>query len=127
MSRSVSTQTHNMDLQYYTSLEKPKAGCPSLVPDYHTSITSPKNIVTNLKKYSNKIHEDDIFTLAYLACNEFIPEEERQQYKNKMREIYQKESNQINALLERRALQQNKDSQGSRTDGPPLAQEQPYE
>ena len=46
---------------------------------YHTSIQSKDYLLENLSRH--RLKETDIFTLAYLASNEVLEEEDREKYK----------------------------------------------
>ena len=58
---------------------------------YHTSLQSKEIALDNLKKFNNKLHEDNILTLAYLANNPYLNDEEREKYSNKLKEMAMKE------------------------------------
>lgn len=72
---------------YYTSADEKID--PVVMPkiDYHTSMVSPQIAIENLQKISKKINEDDLFTVAYLANNPHLSEEDRAKFKLKMEEL----------------------------------------
>jgi len=68
-------------LTYHTSItQEPKKDTELLKKlSYHTSIQSKEILLDNL--FRHRLKETDIFTLAYLASNEVLEEEDREKYK----------------------------------------------
>jgi hypothetical protein len=68
-------------LSYHTSItQEPKKDTELLKKlSYHTSIQSKEILLDNLSRH--RLKETDIFTLAYLASNEVLEEEDREKYK----------------------------------------------
>lgn len=88
-------------LNYYTSPDEKIA--PKITPaiDYHTSFISANNGFINLKKFSSKINENDIFTLAYLVNNPYISEDERNKLKDKMHMLIELETVQLKNTIDK--------------------------
>jgi len=66
--------------------------------NFHTSLTGSNIAINNLKKLNNKLDENSVVTLAYLANNPYINESEREEFEKQMKkkaleeyEIYLKE------------------------------------
>jgi len=71
-------------LIYHTSLQ-----VTHQIPDtlkYYTSLQGTDIAINNLKKLNNKLDEDNIITLAFLANNSCINEEERKKYNKQLKE-----------------------------------------
>ena len=62
--------------------------------DYHVTLRSKETLLHNLKKY--RLNENDIFTLAYLASNESLSQEDREKSQRQL-SLYFK--NQLSNLL----------------------------
>lgn len=74
-------------------------------PTYHTSLQGSSIALENLNKLNTQLDENNIVSLAYLATNPYIPEEDREKYDKKMKEKAQSEytmySKYINDLIRR--------------------------
>ena len=57
--------------------------------NYHLTLRSKETLLHNLKKY--RLNENDIFTLAFLASNESLSQEDREKYKNQLIHFFKKE------------------------------------
>jgi ferritin len=71
-----------------------KGRCPferNAFPNYHTSLSNTTIAFENLKKINNKLDENNIISLAYLSTNQYISDEEREQFKTQLKEKSQKE------------------------------------
>lgn len=84
-------------LNYHTSIngntiQKPdiKAVFTELI-NYHTSLCSTSITMENLKKLNSKLDENNIVSLAYMATNPYIPDEDREKYEKQMKEKAQLE------------------------------------
>ena len=59
----------------------------------HTQKSSSEISFENLKKSNPNLNENNIFAIAFLACNESLPEEDREIFKQslemKLRENYE--------------------------------------
>lgn len=85
-------------LSYHTSIiQEPKVDTELLKKlSYHTSIQSKEILLENLSKY--KIKENDIFSLAYLASNEVLEEQDREKYKYKLKELLKYNSDALSEM-----------------------------
>jgi hypothetical protein len=64
---------------------------PSFAPlfkkvEYHTSLQGTDIAISNLKKFNDKLDENNIIALAFLANNPAISEEEREKYNKQLKE-----------------------------------------
>jgi hypothetical protein len=82
-------------LNYHTSITQStkKGGVlgEPWFPNYHTSLSNTTIAFENLKKINNKLDENNIISLAYLSTNQYISDEEREQFKTQLKEKSQKE------------------------------------
>jgi len=73
--------------------------------NYHKNLHSSENAINNLKKLNNKLNESNVFTLAYLANNPALSEEERHTFmecvKVKASEEYEIYSREFKRILEK--------------------------
>jgi hypothetical protein len=78
--------------------------------NYHKSLTSSTNAITNLQRINPKLNENNILTHAYLVSNPAISDEEREIYLKCLRvkaiQDYEKFSKEIDRILERKALRE---------------------
>ena len=93
-------------LIYHTSLHDTSALAPPLKKvEYHTSLQSTDIALENLKKVNNKLEDNNIVTLAYLANNSCLNNEDREKYSNKLKELAMKEyhiiSTYVNDIIRR--------------------------
>jgi hypothetical protein len=77
---------------------------PSFAPlfkkvEYYTSLQGTDIAINNLKKINNKLDEDNIITLAFLANNSCINEEERKKYNKQLKEKAMIEYNNISTYI----------------------------
>jgi hypothetical protein len=93
-------------LIYHTSLERRghRGTIGSLKPKvallkYHTSLQSTDIAISNLKKFNNKLDENNIVALAFLANNPAISEEEREKYNRQLKEKAMIEYNNISTYI----------------------------
>jgi hypothetical protein len=54
--------------------------------EYHTSLQGTDIAISNLKKFNDKLDENNIIALAFLANNPAISEEEREKYNKQLKE-----------------------------------------
>lgn len=59
--------------------------------EYYTSLNGTNIALQNLKKINNKLDENNVVTLAFLANNPYLDNEDREKYSNKLKEIALKE------------------------------------
>jgi hypothetical protein len=74
----------NEKLNYYTSIHLPPQIPKTL--QYHTSLQSTEITLDNLKKFNNNLDGNNLVTLAFLATNTNISEEDRQKYNKLLKE-----------------------------------------
>jgi hypothetical protein len=55
-------------------------------PAYHTSLRGTSIALENLKKLNHRLDESNIVSLAYMATNQYIPDEDREKYEKQMKE-----------------------------------------
>lgn len=98
----------NDRLSYYTSIDS-KVITSLVLPfskvDYYTSLQSTDIAINNLKKLNNRLDENNIVTLAYLANNPHINNEDREKYEKQLKNKVMKEneiySKYINDIIRR--------------------------
>ena len=73
-------------LKYHTTTEPRQKTIEEMKLDYHTSMTSKKILLENLKALHPRLTEDTIEGLAFLSVHPLLTEEERQKYKTKLYE-----------------------------------------
>jgi CTP:phosphocholine cytidylyltransferase-like protein len=75
-------------LLYHTSMTQTQTQkqIPNTI-QYYTSLQSTDIALNNLKKINNKLDDTNIITLAYLANNPYLNDEEREKYSNKLKEM----------------------------------------
>ena len=75
-------------LMYHTSIDS-KVITPLALPfskvDYHTSLQSTEIALENLKKLNNKLDDNNIITLAYLANNPYLNDEDRAKFEKELK------------------------------------------
>lgn len=79
----------NEKLNYYKSIHLPPQIPKSL--QYHTSIQSTEIALENLKKFNNRLNDNNFITLAFLANNSCVNQEDREKYYKLMKEKLQTE------------------------------------
>jgi hypothetical protein len=90
--------------------------------NYHKTLHSSENAINNLKKMNGNLNESNIFTLAYLANNPALSEEERNIFmecvKAKASEEYETYSREIQRVLANRKedIQNNSGLEDGETD-----------
>lgn len=84
-------------LNYHTSIENKKGGVlgEPWFPKYHTSLQSSDIAFDNLKKINNKLDDNNVIALAYLANNPYLTADERDKYSNKLKDMAMKEYHQF--------------------------------
>lgn len=87
-------------LNYYTSItDKQPSTFPIEKIKYHTSLQGSDIAFENLKKMNNKLDETNVITLAYLAMNPYLTDDERAKYSNHLKELAMKEYLQMQLRL----------------------------
>ena len=104
-------------LMYHTSIDSKVT--PLALPlkkiNYYTSLQSTDIALDNLKKLNNKLDDTNIITLAYLANNPYLNDEEREKYSNKLKEIAMNEYHIISTYIND-IIYRNKDSSSNITE-----------
>ena len=80
-------------LMYHTSIDSKVTplALPLKKVNYYTSLQSTDIALDNLKKLNNKLDDTNIITLAYLANNPYLNDQERENFKKQL---------QIKAMIE---------------------------
>lgn len=74
----------NDRLLYYTSMTLPPQIPKSI--QYHRALQSTDIALNNLKKINGRLDENNILTLAFLANNPHINNEDREKYEKQLKE-----------------------------------------
>jgi hypothetical protein len=94
----------NDRLLYHTSIDSKIVSpfAPLLKKiDYYTSLQSTDIALNNLKKLNSRLDENNIVTLAYLANNPHINNEDREKYEKQMIHFLKVEQTRLEELKER--------------------------
>lgn len=90
-------------LNYHTSMENKKGGVlgEPWFPKYYTSLQSTDIAINNLKKINNRLDENNIVTLAFLANNPHISDEDREKYEKQLIHFLKVEQTKIEEIKKR--------------------------
>jgi hypothetical protein len=97
-------------LMYHTSINNTTESKGGVVgepwfPSYHTSLQSTEIALENLKKINNKLDDNNIITLAYLANNPYLNDEDRAKFEKELKikamKEYEKISTYVNDFIRR--------------------------
>lgn len=104
----------NEKLNYYKSIHLPpqseatvgRSPLPKSL-QYHTSSQSTEIALENLKKFNNRLNDNNFITLAFLANNSCVNQEDREKYYKLMKEKLQSELHLYERCIQRIRDKQN--------------------
>jgi hypothetical protein len=100
-------------LLYHTSMTL-SPQIPNTI-QYYTSLQSTDIALNNLTKINNRLDENNIITLAYLANNPYLNDEDREKFEKKLKIKVMKE-NEIYSKCINDIIHRNKDSSSNITE-----------